>query len=251
MKPGVQRGYQEGFFFLSEKVRDPVGRRRKGLRILKTLQRHSHRPLTACQGLDIGCSSGLITAVLAPHFRALVGLEYDVLALQAADPAERVAGRYVRGDAMRLPFGDNSLDVVICTQVYEHVPDDRRLADEIYRVLVPGGVALFSGPNWLFPIELHYRLPFVHWLPSRLAARYLQVMGRGADYYERARHLWGLRGLLGRFVFHDITLEVLRDDYLVEARGWRRIGRWIPDFIWRSLEPWFPSFSFILYKPMR
>jgi SAM-dependent methyltransferase len=250
MKSSVDRGYQEGFFLLSEKVRDPVGRHRKGLRMLKTLQRHSHQSLAECRGLDIGCSSGLITAVLAPYFRSLVGLEFDVLALRAADPAERAAGRFVRGDAMTLPFGDNSLDVVVCAQVYEHVPDDRRLADEIYRVLAPGGVVLFSGPNWLFPIELHYRLPFVHWLPSRLAARYLQVLGRGDVYYERARHLWGLQRLLNRFVFCDITLEVLRDEYLAEARGWGQIGRWIPDFVWSLLEPWFPSFNFILYKPM-
>ncbi len=63
------------------------------------------------------------------------------------------------------PLEDESCDLVICAQVYEHVPDDRRLAEEVYRVLKPGGVVFFSGPNWLFPIEGHYHLPFLHWLP--------------------------------------------------------------------------------------
>ena len=40
---------------------------------------------------------------------------------------------------MKLSFKENSFDIVICTHVYEHVPNSKKLFDEIYRVLKPGG----------------------------------------------------------------------------------------------------------------
>ena len=149
---------------------------------------------------------------------------------------------------MCLPFGDNMVDVVICAQVYEHVPDDKLLFEEIYRVLTPGGLVFFSGPNWLFPIEPHYFLPFLHWLPGRLADIYLRLTGQGDHYYERSRHMWGLRRLLHRFVIHDITLEVLQHFYPPEIRGLKWIVRNIPTVVWKLLLPLFPNFNWILYK---
>jgi len=243
------RGYQESFYTLSERVCDPVSRRRKADKIIRALVRYARRPLSSAVCLDIGCSSGMVTSAIAPLFGKVIGLEYDEIALRATEPAARAMIRFIRGDAMYLPFGDNVVDVIICAQVYEHVPDDDLLFKEIYRVLAPGGLVFFSGPNWLFPIEPHYFLPFLHWLPARMADMYLRLPGQGNHYYERLRHLWGLRRLLCRFVIHDITLEVLQDSYLHETRGLKWIVRNTPTAVWKLLLPFFPNFNWILYKP--
>ena len=243
------RGYQDGFYELSPAVRDAHSRLRRAAKIRMLLQRHVAWPLAEAVCLDVGCSSGLISASLASLFRTMIGVEYDALALGATTAERRATVRLVRGDAMALPLADASVDVVLCAQVYEHVPDDERLAEEIYRVLAPGGVVFFSGPNWLFPVELHYNLPFVHWLPSRLADAVLRILRHRDRYYERSRSMWGLRRLWQRFEIQDVTLEVLDSQLAANTRPVARLGRRLPRRVWRWTLPLFPNFNWLLWKP--
>lgn len=53
-------------------------------------------------------------------------------------------------DGQAIPFASESIDVLLSTQVLEYVPDLARCADEIYRVLRPGGIAILSTPA-VFP----------------------------------------------------------------------------------------------------
>lgn len=75
--------------------------------------------------------------------------------------AGRVANHYVLdvapaysvdvvGDARIMPFSDASMDVVLITQVLEHIPDPIAVIGEIRRVLKPGGTLLLSVPS-IFP----------------------------------------------------------------------------------------------------
>jgi SAM-dependent methyltransferase len=73
----------------------------------------------------------------------------------------------------RTVFPDAFFDFVISDQVLEHVRDLGKVASEISRVLKPGGYCFHRLPARFRPIEPHYGLPFVHWLPkgrSRFAA---------------------------------------------------------------------------------
>ena len=56
----------------------------------------------------------------------------------------------VVGDARIMPFSDASMDVVLATQVLEHIPDPIAVIGEIRRVLKPGGTLLLSVPS-IFP----------------------------------------------------------------------------------------------------
>jgi SAM-dependent methyltransferase len=51
----------------------------------------------------------------------------------------------VCGNALSLPFGDQLFDLVVSTQVVEHVPDDHAFVSEIQRVLSFGGIAIVSS----------------------------------------------------------------------------------------------------------
>ena len=243
------RGYQEDFYNLSRRVRDPVSRHRQGEKIAWALTHHAGQALSTAVCLDLGCSSGVIASVLAPLFRATIGLDYDATALTAAEPITHLQVRLVRGDGMRLPFADGSVNVVICAQVYEHVPNAASLFREIHRVLAPNGTVFFSGPNWLFPLEPHYSLPFLHWLPGKLADRYLQLTGKGSHYYERLSHKWKLRRMMRQFAIRDITADVLQNAYTPPVPALESIIQMVPVWLWRSLAPFFPGFNWILYKP--
>jgi SAM-dependent methyltransferase len=52
----------------------------------------------------------------------------------------------VTADLTKAPFADQSFDVVVCSHVMEHIPDDRKAMAEVLRILKPGGHALLLTP---------------------------------------------------------------------------------------------------------
>jgi SAM-dependent methyltransferase len=87
---------------------------------------------------------------------------------------------YVQGDACELPFEDGAFDIVFSNAVIEHVGGrerQRRLVSEALRV---GRRLFLTTPNRLFPVEVHTRLPLVHWLPDSLSHRVYDAVGKGS-----------------------------------------------------------------------
>jgi len=242
-----KKTYQSGFYEISEKVRSHESRARQADKIAYVLKTYGSIPFSTVTCLDVGCSSGVITTSLAPLFGMSIGLDYDEIALKHVTRVAEQSPSFLRGDAMRLPLADHSVEVVVCAQVYEHMPSDVLLIREIYRVLKPGGAVFFSGPNKLFPIEPHYYLPFLHWLPPAWADRYLQILGRGNHYYERSRTIWSLRNLLAKFTIQDLTPEVMQ--YSLRGGKFKGLAR-LPLAVWRLFLPVLPNYNWILRKPI-
>jgi ubiquinone/menaquinone biosynthesis C-methylase UbiE len=53
----------------------------------------------------------------------------------------------VKADICNLPFADNSYDVILCNHVLEHIPNDTKAMQELYRVLKPNGMAILQIPQ--------------------------------------------------------------------------------------------------------
>lgn len=53
----------------------------------------------------------------------------------------------VKADICNLPFDDNSYDIILCNHVLEHIPDDIKAMQELFRVLKPGGMGVFQIPQ--------------------------------------------------------------------------------------------------------
>jgi SAM-dependent methyltransferase len=95
---------------------------------------------------------------------------------------------YVQGDACALPFPDGAFDIVFSNAVIEHVGGRERqrlLVSEAVRV---GKRVFLTTPNRWFPIELHTRLPLVHFLPEPLAHRVYRLTGKA---WASENHLLG------------------------------------------------------------
>lgn len=77
-------------------------------------------------------------------------------------------------DGIRVPQPDGFADVVLCNSVIEHVPMNRRagLAAEVMRV---GKRFVVQTPAREFPLELHFGLPFIQWMPRGLARKLVRV----------------------------------------------------------------------------
>jgi len=85
---------------------------------------------------------------------------------------------YLQADGCALPFGDGAFDVAFSNAVLEHVGDtDRQRAFVAESVRVSRRVFL-TTPNRWFPVEVHTRLPFVHWLPETGAHRAYDLAGK-------------------------------------------------------------------------
>ena len=94
--------------------------------------------------LDVGCRAGALTEAYLPG-NDVVGIDVD---REALAEAAKLGVRTVWADAQRrLPFGDESFDVVVAGEVLEHLPNPQLLVRESLRVLRPGGTLVGSIPN--------------------------------------------------------------------------------------------------------
>ena len=242
------RGYQLGYYRHSPGLHDLEARRAKADKIVRCLADEMETGPVGI-ALDLGCSNGLVTEALEPLARVVAGLDIDRPALYASPSLRLPNIALIHGDAMALPFLSETVDLIVCAQVYEHVPDDVQLVREMERVLKPGGIIFFSGPNRLFPIEPHYGLPLLHWLPRRAADAWVRVTGKGTHYYERSRTTRGLRRLLYAFIIRDITPEAMRFEWTRREGLVATILSRVPIWFWRLTASLVPNVNWMLVKP--
>lgn len=109
----------------------------------RALVRRLVRDVPTGRALDIGTGSGGNTQTLRDLGWDVTGVEYSPTALQFA-AARGLA--VVRGDARALPFADQQFDLVMSTDVWEHIEEDDQVAAEAFRVCRRGGRALIAVP---------------------------------------------------------------------------------------------------------
>lgn len=192
-------------------MHDEAGRRHKARKIVKVLHHYLGRDdLSGVRVLDIGCSSGFLSHELALDGADVTGLDIDEPGLETAHGRFGDKVDFVLGSGDAIPAPDESYDVVVLNHIYEHVVDADAVVDEIHRVLRPDGVAYLGLGNKYMVMEPHHQLPFLSWLPQRLADAYLSRAGKGEEYYEKHRSRRGLATMLRGFHVYDYTLPIVR-----------------------------------------
>ena len=98
--------------------------------------------VTGKVALDLACGSGRYLATLIKRGASqAVGLD---ISSQMLARVQTNHGRLVRGDLRDLPLASASFEVVVCGLAVGHVDDLRGVMAEIGRVLIPGGIAVYS-----------------------------------------------------------------------------------------------------------
>lgn len=255
-KPSPPGGYeyQHGFSKMhAAQMYDVEGRTSKAKKALAVMA-DALGPLSRLKLLDLGCSTGLLTRVYGESFGEVIGIDIDKEAVDFANRKNTHQNVFFRlTDGMQLDFPDDTFDVVTCTQIYEHVPDDFRLMAEIRRVLRPGGACFFSAGNRLILVEKHYNLPLLSVVPKPVGHLYVRLLGRSNKYYENHRTLWGLKKLVQGFEVIDYTRRVVAEperyfatDMLKPGSLKQRLGLILLDYAY-----WLcPNYIWVLRKPI-
>ena len=98
--------------------------------------------------LDYGCGHGMASVVLARRGGCVTGFDLSpgyIAEAKERAAANRVSVDFLQADAERLPFADRSFDAVWGSAILHHLDLDRA-GRELFRVLRPGGVAVFCEP---------------------------------------------------------------------------------------------------------
>jgi len=154
------------------------------------------------QVLDVACGNGNAALAAARRFCQVTGLDYVPELLDKAGErarAERLELTTVVGDAERLPFQDGRFDAVVSTFGVMFAPDQERAANELTRVVRPGG-----------------KIGLANWTPEGFVGQMLKTVGRyvppPAGVPSPA--FWGVESRL-RDLFHDVrSLRVTRKEFV-------------------------------------
>jgi len=114
-------------------------------------------------------------------FRTLENLDYTTTDLNS--PLAEV-----KADICELPFEDNSYDFILCNHVLEHIPDDTKAMQELYRVLKPGGTAILQIPQDLSRETTFEDNSITSQKErARIFGQYDHVRVYGRDYFDKLR----------------------------------------------------------------
>ena len=96
----------------------------------------------------------------------------------------------VKADICNLPFEDNTYDIIFCNHVLEHIPDDTKAMQELYRVLKPGGMGIFQIPQDLSRATTFSDDTIVDQKErSKIFGQYDHVRIYGRDYFDKLRSI--------------------------------------------------------------
>ncbi|MDW6020955.1 class I SAM-dependent methyltransferase [Mesorhizobium sp. BAC0120] len=157
-----------------------VGRRRLFARLIT----QAGIPANAAV-VDIGTGTGANLRLLRDMgFTHVTGI--DPSAEAAHWCAEKGLGMVREGDIRALPLPDGSVDLVLATDVAEHVEDDHKALSEISRVLRPGGLALITVPA--FPSLWGLQDERSHHYRRYRMAPFLRLLDRAGLHVEKKFH---------------------------------------------------------------
>lgn len=110
--------------------------------------------------LDMGCGGGRHAFELYRRGARVTAFDMDAEELKTVqsmfgamelegEALEGSSAETVVGDALDLPFEDDTFDKIIAAEVMEHIPNDMQAMKELFRVLKPGGQVAVTVPSWL------------------------------------------------------------------------------------------------------
>lgn len=181
---------------------------RIGYDLLGTLRKYVKKPLKDCDVLDIGCWDGRVSLPLLPYIKSLTGVDIrrspdfrgkNVMFVKSS------IFEYIRERGNK----KEKFDIIICSEVIEHIGDQDAFMDNIRRCLNDNGIVYLTTNNKYWWKEGHYGLPFLTFLPKSAQKAYIRLFKkeRVCGYevtelfsYRRLKSIFRKHGYEARFI---------------------------------------------------
>jgi len=183
----------------------------KAERTIKLLKKYKD---SKSKVLDYGCGIGLSLYYLSKFYKDITGIDVDPQNIQIAKKQFRKINCKAKlrlYDGKKLPYPDNTFDLIISMEVWEHVENPDLMLAEIKRVLKSDGILHVTTANKLWPIEPHYHLPFLSYLPYWLSDLYVKAAGRASYYHDihLPTYMEFKKSVEKSFNVEDVTFEMI------------------------------------------
>ena len=109
--------------------------------------------------LDVGCGTGYLINMLSKNYNAeFTGLDLSFEMINQANNKKIKNATFIEGLSDKIPFKDNTFDIVTCSQSFHHYPETDKPIQEAKRVLKQGGLYILSdtgvGPFKMFGVNV-------------------------------------------------------------------------------------------------
>lgn len=190
--------------------------------------------------LEVGCGMGTDLLQFARGGAICTGVDLTPRSIETSRQRFKlygVPGTFLIADGERLPFQDNSFDVVYSNGVLHHTPDTAGAVQEIHRVLRPGGIA---------KVMLYYRHSLNYWGEIMLHRGLLrgqllrgatpeQIMGRFVEVGEETDPLVKVYNRSqARQLFKSFSAIEFEVDQMIRAEFYA-LGRMMPESVFNTL----------------
>jgi 2-polyprenyl-3-methyl-5-hydroxy-6-metoxy-1,4-benzoquinol methylase len=99
--------------------------------------------------LDVGCGLGYSSKEASVKGAKVTGIDIGNKLIEKSKIKVPKA-KFIVASASKLPFNNDTFDIVLCTEVIEHVNNQKKTIEEILRVLKNGGLLVITSPNRLY-----------------------------------------------------------------------------------------------------
>lgn len=163
----------------------------KAKKIEAVLSNYFKQDIENFRMLDVGSGNGTI----CDYFYQ----KNEIFCVDVQDQRINRMPNFRKVESEKLPYGDESFDIVISNHVIEHVRNQELHLKEIYRVLKKEGVCYLATPNLIFPMEPHYKIPLIHYLPHNIFIKIIKLLNK----YEEEIFL----------LSHDKLTDIVEKDF--------------------------------------
>ena len=153
--------------------------------------------------LDVGSGQGEYCFEVEKYVKEVVGIEPFKPAFEKAIQLKNEKRSTVK--FYNLPIEDyddkRKFDLVLCLTVIEHMQNAEGSFQKIFSLMNDNAIMYLSAPNKLWPIESHYKLPFLSYLPLHLANLYMRLTRKGNSYLNSSfsKTYFGMKKFFNKF----------------------------------------------------